>query len=57
MAATQSQSATSLNGLLAPLTPVQPPRGPLLVASDASVASDATFPLARVLAAHTGAAV
>ena len=57
MAATQSQSATSLNGLLAPLSPVQPPRGPLLVASDASVASDATFPLARVLAAHTGAAV
>lgn len=57
MPATQSTSATSLNSLLAPLTPVQPPRGPLLVASDASAASDATFPLARVLATHTGAAV
>lgn len=36
---------------------VQPPRGPLLVASDASIASDAAFPMARTLAVHTGAAV
>ncbi len=57
MPATQSPSTTSASGLLAPLTPVHPPSGPLLVASDASAASDATFPLARVLALHTGASV
>jgi nucleotide-binding universal stress UspA family protein len=57
MPVTESLRTTGANDLLAPLTPVQPPRGPLLVASDASPASDATFPLARVLALHTGAAV
>ena len=57
MRATQDPRVAGQNDLLAPLTPVEPPRGPLLVASDASAASDATFPLARVLALHTGAAV
>lgn len=57
MRATQDPRVAGQNDLLAPLTPVQLPRGPLLVASDASAASDATFPLARVLALHTGAAV
>jgi nucleotide-binding universal stress UspA family protein len=57
MPATKAPRATALSDLLVPLTPVQPPRGPLLVASDASAASDATFPLARVLALRTGAPV
>lgn len=57
MRATQDPRVAGQNDLLAPLTPVEPPRGPLLIASDASAASDATFPLARVLALHTGAAV
>lgn len=52
-----TSTATPLTDFLAPPDTVQPPRGPLLVASDASTASDAAFPMARVLAAHTGAAV
>ena len=42
---------------LAPPSPVQPPHGPVLIASDATDASDATFPLARLLALHTGASI
>jgi nucleotide-binding universal stress UspA family protein len=37
--------------------PVKAPTGPIIVASDTSPASDAAFPMARALAAHTGAAV
>ena len=43
--------------LLGPLSPVQPPHGPVLIASDASDASDAAFPVARLLAVHTGASI
>lgn len=42
---------------LSPTPPVQPPGGPILVASDGSAASDAAFPLARLLAHRSGAAV
>lgn len=52
-----SSPAEFATDFLAPPEAVQPPRGPLLVASDASDASDAAFPMARLLAAHTGAAV
>lgn len=57
MRGTQPSRLEGTTDLLAPLAPVQPPRGPILVASDASAASDATFPMARILAHHTGAAV
>lgn len=43
--------------LLTPFGPVKAPMGPILVASDTSPASDATFPMARALAMHTGSAV
>ena len=56
-AAVSSLAAERLTEFLAPAEVVQPPSGPLLVASDASTASDAAFPMARTLAAHTGAAV
>jgi nucleotide-binding universal stress UspA family protein len=49
--------ARTSSSLLEPFDPVMPPHGPILVASDTSPASDAAFPMARVLAAHTGAAV
>lgn len=51
------KSATPLTDFLPSADAVQPPRGPLLVASDASAASDAAFPMARTLASHTGAPV
>lgn len=41
----------------ASLEPVRAPMGPILVASDTSPASDAAFPIARALAAHSGATV
>lgn len=57
-------SATPTTAAIQPLTDfldsptaVKPPRGPLLVASDASAASDAAFPLARTLAAQLGVGV
>lgn len=43
--------------LLSRFDPVVAPSGPLLVASDASPASDAAFPMARALALRTGASV
>lgn len=43
--------------LLASYSATRAPRGPMLVASDTSPASDAAFPMARALAAHTGATV
>jgi len=52
-----SPPAEFATDFLAPPEAVEPPHGPLLVASDASDASDAAFPMARVVAAHTGAAV
>jgi nucleotide-binding universal stress UspA family protein len=54
---TASSESRSGSDLLPPPDTVAPPRGPVLVASDASTASDAAFPMARTLAAHTGAAV
>lgn len=56
-ATTAGTSPQALNDYLVETEAVLPPRGPLLVASDASPASDAAFPMARTLAAHTGAAV
>ncbi len=50
-------STRTSSTLLDPFEPVVPPHGPILVASDSSPASDAAFPMARVLAGHTGAAV
>lgn len=50
-------STETSSSLLAPLEPVTPPHGPILLASDTSPASDAAFPMAKVLAAHTGAPV
>ncbi len=50
-------TAPRLSALLSTLEPVAVPRGPLLLASDSSPASDAAFPMARALAAHTGAPV
>jgi nucleotide-binding universal stress UspA family protein len=50
-------STLQQNDLLSKYEAVIAPSGPMLVASDASPASDAAFPLARALAAHTGAAV
>lgn len=52
-----SPAAERLTEFLAPAEVVQPPSGPLLVASDASIASDAAFPMARTLSAHLGAKV
>lgn len=43
--------------LIGTFEPVAPPSGPIVVASDSSPASDAAFPMARVLAARTGADV
>ena len=58
MRATETASPfTAPMELLGPLSPVQPPHGPVLIASDASDASDATFPVARLLAVHTGASI
>lgn len=58
MRATETASPfTAPMELLGPLSPVQPPHGPVLIASDASDASDAAFPVARLLAVHTGASI
>lgn len=50
-------SSPRVSGLLSALEPVVTPRGPLLLASDGSPASDAAFPMTRALAARTGASV
>lgn len=50
-------AASRVSELLSSLEPVVPPRGPLLLASDGSPASDAAFPMTRALAAQTGCAV
>lgn len=50
-------TATQSSEFLHRFEPVVTPDGPILVASDASPASDAAFPLARTLALHTGAKV
>jgi nucleotide-binding universal stress UspA family protein len=47
----------TMSELLSGFAPVQVPSGPILVASDTSPASDAAFPMARVLAGQTSAAV
>jgi nucleotide-binding universal stress UspA family protein len=53
MTGTATQSAEFLSRF----EPVRTPTGPILVASDASPASDAAFPLARTLSMHTAATV
>jgi len=50
-------SEPRINDFLSTFEPVVAPRGPLLLASDSAPASDAAFPMARALAAHTGAPV
>lgn len=50
-------TAPRVSEFLSTFEPVVSPRGPLLLASDGSQASDAAFPMARALAAHTGAPV